>query len=196
VAPPSGSPGSTNGKKPKNKVPDQVTPPEAVPEAPSIEAEDASAAPPSASSLPPEGLEGGAAAEVAEAPEAAADAPPDAPPDGPPDAPPEAEAPPLYNDASPYFGVDVRIGNVFGPPTSTLCGPNTCNVNEVCCNPSCGICALPGESCSQQLCTGIENPVSVYCGMNTCNVGEICCNPTCGICVRPGETCRQEPCPP
>jgi hypothetical protein len=104
-----------------------------------------------------------------------------------------ATLPLLIFDAGPP---EATLGNVFGPPTSTLCGPNTCNVNEICCNPSCGICTAPGEDCSHEVCTGIQNPVSVYCGMNTCNVGEVCCNPTCGICVRPGETCRQEPCPP
>jgi hypothetical protein len=32
------------------------------------------------------------------------------------------------------------------------CGLNTCNVGQVCCNASCGICAQPGEACSQQPC--------------------------------------------
>jgi hypothetical protein len=28
----------------------------------------------------------------------------------------------------------------------------TCNVGTVCCNPSCGICAAPGEPCNQNAC--------------------------------------------
>jgi hypothetical protein len=29
---------------------------------------------------------------------------------------------------------------------------NTCNTGEVCCNPSCGICVKPGDTCSQEPC--------------------------------------------
>jgi hypothetical protein len=37
-------------------------------------------------------------------------------------------------------------------PFSVTCGMSTCNVGYVCCNPSCGICALPGEACSSSVC--------------------------------------------
>jgi hypothetical protein len=30
---------------------------------------------------------------------------------------------------------------------------NTCNVGQVCCNPSCGICTNPGETCSLDPCS-------------------------------------------
>ena len=33
-----------------------------------------------------------------------------------------------------------------------LCGDGECDVGEVCCNDSCGICAAPGGVCSQSLC--------------------------------------------
>jgi hypothetical protein len=32
------------------------------------------------------------------------------------------------------------------------CGKSTCSVGEVCCNPSCGTCVAPGETCSPDLC--------------------------------------------
>ena len=32
------------------------------------------------------------------------------------------------------------------------CGNATCAGGQVCCNRSCGICALPSESCTQQVC--------------------------------------------
>jgi hypothetical protein len=77
------------------------------------------------------------------------------------------------------------------------CGPIPCAPGKLCCNPSCGICVDPGQTCSKALCSmpGLsEMPVSINCGPNTCNVGRVCCNPTCGICVSPGQTCDQTPC--
>lgn len=35
---------------------------------------------------------------------------------------------------------------------SVLCGRNTCNVGQVCCNISCGICTEPGATCSTEPC--------------------------------------------
>ena len=48
-------------------------------------------------------------------------------------------------------------GNVPASPPTTLpashaCGVTTCAPDSVCCNPSCGICAAPGATCSQQSC--------------------------------------------
>lgn len=81
------------------------------------------------------------------------------------------------------------------PPYSMPCGINTCNVGEVCCNPSCGTCTRPGEGCDERACSGaITYPESQSCGMQTCNAGLSCCNPSCGICAPPGETCSQAPC--
>jgi hypothetical protein len=37
-------------------------------------------------------------------------------------------------------------------PTAILCGMNTCNTGYECCNPSCGTCVRPGESCSHEPC--------------------------------------------
>ncbi len=77
---------------------------------------------------------------------------------------------------------------------SIPCGPATCSGGQVCCNESCGICARPGEQCSQQECGVHTLPISALCGINTCNVGFVCCNPSCGTCVRPGASCDPEPC--
>ncbi|HEY6876457.1 MAG TPA: hypothetical protein VI299_00480 [Polyangiales bacterium] len=32
------------------------------------------------------------------------------------------------------------------------CGQNVCHGGQVCCNPSCGICAAPDAMCTQQFC--------------------------------------------
>jgi hypothetical protein len=37
-------------------------------------------------------------------------------------------------------------------PISIHCGPNTCNVGQVCCNATCGICTNPGETCRKEPC--------------------------------------------
>jgi hypothetical protein len=70
-------------------------------------------------------------------------------------------------------------------PINAFCGANTCDVGEVCCNPSCGICAPPGVACSQVACDdGPTYPSSQACGlMSTCNVGSVCCDPSCGLCA-------------
>jgi hypothetical protein len=77
------------------------------------------------------------------------------------------------------------------PPTVALvvCGSVQCPDGEVCCNASCGTCALPGELCSQQVCGMSTLPVSVSCGPNTCNVEEVCCNANCGTCARSLADC-------
>jgi len=69
------------------------------------------------------------------------------------------------------------------------CGSTQCREREVCCNASCGTCAMPGAVCSQQVCGMSAAVESASCGSNTCNVGELCCNRSCGICIRPGEEC-------
>jgi hypothetical protein len=78
---------------------------------------------------------------------------------------------------------------------SFMCGPNTCNVGDVCCNASCGICTAPGESCSQTPCRfGAQVPSNIRCGLSICNTGQVCCNPSCGICAPPGASCSHEIC--
>jgi hypothetical protein len=80
-------------------------------------------------------------------------------------------------------------------PVSFACGMTTCNVGDVCCNPSCGTCVHAGETCDQHTCdNGIQYPSSEMCGMTTCNDGYECCNPSCGTCVLPGESCSKDPC--
>ena len=74
------------------------------------------------------------------------------------------------------------------------CGAASCSGGTVCCNASCGICVLPGESCSPTACSGPTLPQLIPCGMNTCNSGQVCCNPSCGVCTLPGEKCSPEPC--
>lgn len=39
---------------------------------------------------------------------------------------------------------------------STQCGSTTCNSNEYCCNPSCGVCAPLGGVCTQQFCGAVN----------------------------------------
>jgi hypothetical protein len=78
---------------------------------------------------------------------------------------------------------------------SALCGPNTCNLGQVCCNWSCGTCVAPGATCDQTRCdNAIQYPASPACGLTTCNIDSVCCNPSCGICVAPGDDCSQRAC--
>jgi hypothetical protein len=85
---------------------------------------------------------------------------------------------------------------LFGQTASTMCGQNTCNVGQVCCNFSCGTCVAPGASCDQTQCAGAARaPTAVRCGSGQCNDGQVCCNPSCGICAAPGETCASQTCP-
>ena len=79
-------------------------------------------------------------------------------------------------------------------PSPPPCGWVTCSADQVCCNASCGVCAPPGETCSNKICGRPETPTSVSCGMNTCNVGEVCCNASCGVCRAPGVPCDQSRC--
>jgi hypothetical protein len=91
---------------------------------------------------------------------------------------PVASAPPLSS------------GDTRPPPVVRIqCGSATCPEGQVCCNASCGTCAMPGEICSQLVGGMSATPMSVSCGSNTCNVGESCCNASCGLCARPGEEC-------
>jgi len=84
---------------------------------------------------------------------------------------------------------------VLSQTTSTMCGHNTCNVGQVCCNASCGICTAPGATCDQAPCSGAaRTPTAVRCGRGQCNDGQVCCNASCGICTAPGETCSEAPC--
>ncbi|HEY3667291.1 MAG TPA: hypothetical protein VGL19_14890 [Polyangiaceae bacterium] len=78
---------------------------------------------------------------------------------------------------------------------SALCGPNTCNLGQVCCNASCGTCTAPGATCDQKRCdSAIQYPASQACGLTTCNIDSVCCNPSCGICTAPGDECSQRAC--
>jgi len=90
------------------------------------------------------------------------------------DAPPAAPAPP--------------------DPPRVSCGLTTCAPGGVCCSATCGICAAPGQPCTQQGCGLASYPTSVACGANTCDVGQICCNASCGICTSPGAGCSQTVC--
>jgi hypothetical protein len=38
------------------------------------------------------------------------------------------------------------------------CGQNVCHGGQVCCNPSCGICASPDGMCTQQFCDAPHGP--------------------------------------
>jgi len=79
--------------------------------------------------------------------------------------------------------------------TISMCGRNTCNTGQVCCNASCGICVAPGASCDQRQCAGApRTPTAVLCGQGQCNDGQVCCNASCGICAAPGETCSDKKC--
>ena len=79
--------------------------------------------------------------------------------------------------------------------TISMCGRNTCNTGQVCCNASCGVCVAPGETCDQQQCAGApRTPTAVLCGRGQCNDGQVCCNASCGICAAPGETCSDKQC--
>lgn len=92
-------------------------------------------------------------------------------------------------------GWDTFMQTLLGQ-TTQMCGPNTCNVGQVCCNLSCGICVAPGATCDQTVCAGAARaPTVVRCGSGQCNDGQVCCNPACGICAAPGETCSTESCP-
>jgi hypothetical protein len=100
--------------------------------------------------------------------------------------------------AAPLFweGVAQSVLDLVRQSTITMCGPNTCNVGQVCCNASCGTCVAPGATCDQTQCAGAPRaPTNVLCGRGQCNDGQICCNPSCGICVAPGETCAEQECP-
>ena len=79
--------------------------------------------------------------------------------------------------------------------TISMCGRNTCNTGQVCCNASCGVCVAPGETCDQQQCAGApRTPTAVLCGRGQCNDGQVCCNASCGTCAAPGETCSDKQC--
>jgi len=80
--------------------------------------------------------------------------------------------------------------------TRVSCGSTTCPDDQVCCNPSCGICAAPGATCSQERCDLPNVQTSMLCGSNTCNVGQVCCNASCGTCAVPGASCPQALCAP
>jgi hypothetical protein len=84
---------------------------------------------------------------------------------------------------------------LLGQTTISMCGRNTCNIGQVCCNASCGTCVAQGATCDQTQCAGgPRTPTNVLCGSGQCNDGLVCCNPSCGICVLPGETCSDQPC--
>ncbi|CAN0579482.1 unnamed protein product, partial [Laminaria digitata] len=69
-----------------------------------------------------------------------------------------------------------------------------CGAGQYCCNPSCGICAPVGGSCTQQACVNGQCVAGVQCGNNVCGPGDVCCNPSCGICTPPGGSCTEQAC--
>lgn len=99
--------------------------------------------------------------------------------------------------ASPAFWESI-VQNALalvGQTTISMCGRNTCNLGQVCCNQSCGICVAQGATCDQTQCTGGPRPpTNIRCGSGQCNDGQVCCNPSCGICAAPGEACSEEQC--
>lgn len=79
--------------------------------------------------------------------------------------------------------------------TISMCGSNTCNTGQVCCNASCGICVAPGQTCDQRQCANApRTPTVVLCGRGQCNDGQVCCNASCGICAAPGASCSDQEC--
>jgi len=100
--------------------------------------------------------------------------------------------------AAPTFWENVvqTVLALVAQTTVSMCGPNTCNTGQVCCNASCGICVAPGSSCDTTPCAGAARaPTAVRCGSAQCNDGQVCCNASCGICAAPGETCSDQQCP-
>ncbi len=75
------------------------------------------------------------------------------------------------------------------------CGANRCPVGQVCCNASCGICALPGEGCVAIACVDGGPPL---CGGTECAAGQICCPgcPGSGDFCASGSSCPALPCAP
>lgn len=84
---------------------------------------------------------------------------------------------------------------VISQNTISMCGRNTCNTGQVCCNASCGVCVAPGATCDKQQCPGApRTPTAIRCGTAQCNDGQVCCNASCGICTAPGATCSDQTC--
>lgn len=84
---------------------------------------------------------------------------------------------------------------VISQNTISMCGRNTCNTGQVCCNASCGVCVAPGATCDKRQCSGApRTPTAVLCGTAQCNDGQVCCNASCGICTAPGATCSDQKC--
>lgn len=109
-------------------------------------------------------------------------------PAGPPRPAADAGAPPPEPDQA-------AKPEAASPPMA--CGLVTCASGDVCCNPSCGICAAEGESCDTTPCEArVQLPLSMMCGQNTCSQGEFCCNPSCGTCAPEGAACDATPCTP
>jgi hypothetical protein len=96
---------------------------------------------------------------------------------------------------NPWDNVVQNVLTLLGDGNSAMCGPNTCNVGQVCCNSSCGTCVAKGETCDEAPCAGAARaPTAVRCGAGQCNDGQVCCNPSCGICAAPSESCSSERC--
>ncbi|KAI6346690.1 hypothetical protein MCOR25_010975 [Pyricularia grisea] len=79
-----------------------------------------------------------------------------------------------------------------GSNNGTFCGPNICQADETCCNPSCGYCTKPGQGCTKEFCVPGSGP---QCGTKAfCPFEWECCNASCGTCVRPGGSCTMQFC--
>lgn len=60
----------------------------------------------------------------------------------------ETDSATVYSDGASLVPTPVPVP--FPSPGS--CGGNTCGPGQFCCNPSCGVCANRGDSCTQQVC--------------------------------------------
>ncbi len=97
-------------------------------------------------------------------------------------------------DEEPELVAEANEADAEAPLAMVACGPTECPGDFVCCNASCGICARPGETCSQRVCGMPYTLDSVSCGPATCDVGELCCDAACGVCIQPGEPCLPGSC--
>lgn len=86
---------------------------------------------------------------------------------------------------------DVHVGSDDAGPGGMRepCGPVTCDVGQVCCNSSCGICTPPGAGCVAIAC---EDPCT---SSADCGNGEYCAMDGCpdgtrtGVCAPRPDTC-------
>lgn len=132
--------------------------------------------------------------------------------------------PACTSDADCVAGESCTAAGMCVANTGGSCGNTTCGNSEYCCNPSCGICAPVGGSCTQQVCGstgGGGNPgggpggtcssdadcpsgelctaaglcaPGTRCGNSICGNSQYCCNSSCSICAPLGASCTQQLC--